>query len=360
MKIEKVQSTMCVLFVIGLVLTACSGSAQLAAPTATIAAKATATTPPKPTATLPKPTAIPTPTLPKMGEYKHPSNSFSISAPADWTVAENTGYVLLSSPDQKAFVEIFAENTGNALNAEQFTNIINTFEFNMFSPLKNYAEASRDVQADKGYAIVAKSLDINAVPFFAGTIYDQKGKVLYVENFYVAVSAGNQYGPIQTAMKDSFKPNPAYAEDLTAFTSAPFTYTDPNNLYNLAIPSLWTNTDVNKNGSVITYTSPDSNGYIMLVKKDLGKTVTRVLADSTALELLKVMQSDMRVSKTEVLKNGSIQMIWAPKSGGLQGVSIYKWSGTTWFFLTWMANTGFEALYGPVFNQSIGSYQIPE
>ena len=53
-------------------------------------------------------------------------------------------------------------------------------------------------------------------------------------------------------------------------------------------------------------------------------------------------------------------MTWAPKSGGLQGVSIYKWSGTTWFFLTWMANTGFENLYGPVFNQSIASYQIPE
>jgi hypothetical protein len=363
MKKEKIIISIVSLFIIGLVLGACSGASTPAAPTATIAVKAPTTiSQPTVTPTPLIPTLTPTPALPAMKEYKHPSNSFSISVPADWTIAENSGYVFLSSPDQKAFVEIFAENTGNALNADTFTNTINAFEFNALSHLKNYNEAKRDIQTDSGYAIIAKSLDINAVPFVAVTKYEQKGKVLFIENFYLEASIAEANGPLIKAIMDSFKSNPAYAEDLAPFTSAIFDFIDPDNLYSLIIPSLWTKNDVNKDGNVITYSSPDNNAFIMLVKVDLGKKVIRTLADSTTLEFLKNISTnkDTRVSKMEILKNGSIQMTWSPKSGGLQGLSIYKWSGTTWFILTWMANTGFEALYGPVFNQSIGSYQIPE
>jgi hypothetical protein len=335
----------------GLILAACGGAAQTAVPTATTAVIAPTTTP--------NPTTIPTPALPKMVEYKHPSNSFSISVPADWTKSENSGYVLFSSPDQKAAVELLAGNTINTLDADTFTKTINSFEFNVFSPNKNYKETKRDVQADKGYAVISKTLDVNTAPIQIATIYELKGKVMYIESYYSAVSAVNSSGPIFTALDNSFKSDPAYAEDLPPFTSAVIVYTEPNNFYSLGVPSLWTYDDPNKNGSVITYTSPDTNGIIMLVEIDFKKTVTRTIADTRALEMLKSMYNDVRISKTEVLKNGSIQMTWAPKSGGVVGLSIYKWNGTVWYMMTWMANVGFEVLYGPVFNQSMASYQIP-
>ncbi len=347
--------TISTLLVMGLLLAACSSSVQ----TVVVTATAAPTTIIVPTATA-KPTTQPPPALPKMVEYKHPSNSFSISAPADWALTEKSGYALFLSPDQTGFVEILAENTIETLSAEAFTNAINALEFNVYSGYKNYKETKRDLQADKGYAIVTKTLDANMVPFQVATIYEQKEKALYVESYYSAVSAVNATGPIFTAMDNSFKSNPAYVADLSPFTSAPFSYTDPNNLYSLLIPSMWKFEDAKQNGSVITFTSPDSNGIIMLVKIDMGKTVTRAIADTQALDMLKAMFNDTRVAKTEVLNNGSIQMSWAPKSGGLQGLSIYKWSGTKWYFLTWMANAGFEGVYGPVFDQSIGSYKIPE
>ena len=349
MKKEKTIKTLGTLLFIGLVLAACGG----VAPTATLAVS-TPTAPPQPT-------AIPTPALPAMKIYKDLSNSFSISVPVDWTLEEGYGYgnVILNSPDQNAYVNLLAVNTVIALNADAFTKIINAFELNIFSRNKNYAETKREVQADKGYAIITKTLDINTVPFQISTQYEQKGKVLYVESYYSAVSSASQYGPILNAMDNSFKSNPAYAEDLSPFTSAPFIYTDPDNLYSLFIPSLWTFTDANKDGRVIAYTSPDDYAIIMLVKYDLGKAVTRALADSNALKILKGIASDSLVSKTETLKNGSIQKTWASKSAGLQGVSIYKWSGTTWFFISWVHNTALKKSYGPVVDQSIASYKIP-
>jgi hypothetical protein len=347
--------TICTLLVMGLLLAACSASVQTVVVTATTAPTAIII----PTATS-KPTIQPTPALPKMVVYTHPSNSFTISVPEDWTKTENNGYVLLSSTDQSAFVELAAENTNIPLSAEAFTSTINAFEYNVFSPNKNYKEASRDVQVDKGYGLIGKTLDINKIPFRALTIYMQEKNALYIQSYYSTESAKDDSAPILKAMSESFKTNTAYITDLSPFTSYPITFTDPNNLFSLWVPSLWKFEDTKQNGSVLTYTSPDSNGIIMLVKIDMGKTVTRTLADTTALEFLKSIFSDNRVAKTEVLKNGSIQMSWAPKSGGVQGLSIYKWSGTYWYFLTWMANAGFETVYGPVFNQSIGSYTIPE
>ena len=350
MKKEKTIKTICTLFIIGLILTACGGAAQPAAPTATMVVN-TPTAPPQPT-------TIPSPALPTMKEYTNPSKSFSISVPVDWTSSENTGYVFLSSPDQNAFVELLAENTISPLDADAFTKTINAFEYNIFSHEKNYVEIKREVQA--GYAIISKTLDAKTIPFRAITIYEQKGKVLFVQSYYSAVSAASQSAPIVTAMANSFKSNLANAETLSPFASALITYTDPDNLYHLKIPSLWTYNDVNKNGEIIIYTSPDTNAFILLAKKDLGQTVTRDLADSKALDLLKLMYADVLVSNTETLENGSIRITWAPKAGGLQGITIYKWKGTIWYGLTWEFNAGSETNYVPVLNQSIVSFQVSE
>ena len=309
--------------------------------------------------TPPQLTPMPTAALPVMKVYEHPSNSFSISVPTDWTESENKGFVLLYSPDHTAQVELLVENTANTLDTDAFTKVINAFEFNIYSSINNYKETQREVQGDRGYAIITKTMDLDTVPYQASTIYEQKGKVLYIESYYTTVSDTGKSGPLFTAMGNSFKTNSASAEELSPFTSAPFPYTDPGNLYRLLIPLLWTYDDVNKNGSVISYTSPDDNALIRLYKKDLGKTTTRALADSNALEQLKAIASDARVSKTETLKNGSLKMTWASKSANLQGTSIYQWSGTKWFFLTWMVNGGFENIYAPAFNQSIASFETP-
>lgn len=307
-----------------------------------------------------QPTPTPTASPSTLKEYVHPSNTFSLLVPSDWKATENTSYVLFSSPDQTAFVEIFAENTFKALTGEQFSKVVNSFERNVYSGNKNYKETKREQQTDKGYAIISKTFDVNKVPFQCSTIYEIKENALYVESYFSAASATAKTGPIFTSMDNSFKSNPAYADDLEPFTSGPFTYIDPDNLFSVMAPSLWLYEDSNKDGSVISFKSPDENAVIMLVKINTGKTVTRAIADTKNLEFLKALFSDVRIDKTEVLPNGSIILSWAPKSGGLQGASIYKWNGKVWFTLLWMTNTGFEKTYGPAFSQSMESYALPK
>lgn len=306
-----------------------------------------------------QPSSTPASSPSSMKEYIHPSNTFSLMVPSDWKTTENTGYVLFSAADGNAHVEIFAENTVNALTNDQFSKTIDALETNVFSVNKNYKETKREIQSDKGYAIISKTFDVNKVPFQCSTIYEIKEKGLYVESYYSAVSAVDKMGPLFTQMDTSFKSNPAYLTDLDPFTSGPATYTDSDNLFSILVPAIWTPKYQN-GGAVVTFASPDDNAYVILVKENEGKTVTRGMADKRTLELLKKFSSDVRIDKTTVLENGSILMSWAPKSGGLQAATIYKWSGKMWFALTWMVNSGFEKIYSPAFNQSMDSYTLPE
>lgn len=308
-------------------------------------------------------TATPLPAQPAFKEYVHPSNTFSIQIPTDWIVSESdetAGYAMFTAPDSTAIVEIFAENTIETLTAEQFSKAIDAAEFNIFSKAKNFKETKREIQSNKGYAIISKTFDINKVPFQCSTIYEIKEKGLYVESYYSAVSAVAKTGPIFTTMDNSFKSNPSYLEDIAPFTSGLSSFADQDEFYRLLVPALWTYEDKKKDGTVITLASPDDNAYVMLVKENQGKTVTRAMADKRTLDFLKALFSDVRIEKTEVLANGSIMMLWAPKSGGLQAASIYKWNGKFWFILTWMVNSGFEKTYSATFNKSMESLSIPE
>jgi hypothetical protein len=306
-----------------------------------------------------QPTSTPASSPSTMKEYDHPSNTFSLTVPSNWEASENKGYVLFIAPDGSGYVEIFAENTVNTLTSDQFSKVIDALEANVFSVNKNYKETKREIQTDKGTAIISKTFDVNKVPFQCSTIYEIKEKGLYVESYYSAVNAVATTGPLFTQMDTSFKSNPAYLTDLEPFTSGPATYADADGLFSILVPAIWT-PDIQNGGAVVTFASPDQNAYVMLVKEDQGKTVTRAMADKRTLDFLKKLYSDVRIDKTTVHANGSILMSWAPKSGGLQAASIYKWSGKMWFALTWMVNSGFEKIYGPAFNQSMDSYTLPK
>jgi hypothetical protein len=362
MKQNAIQKYIVLSIILALFLSGCGATISIKSNTpATITptTKPAATAIIVPTAT-PKPTIEPTPALPKMVVYTHPSNSFSISVPADWTKSENSGYVFLSSPDQSASVELAAENTNTPLSAEAFTKAINAFEFNVFARNKNYKEASRDVQVDKGVGYIGKTLDLNKIPYRVMTVYTQVDNALYIQSYYATESTAETSAPLLKAMIESFKTNIAYIADLPPFTSYPIIYSDPNNFFSLWVPSIWTYEDTQKDGSVIAYSAPDNTAAIMLIKLNMGETVTRTAADTNSLVFLRTLYKDVRIAKTAVLKNGSIQMTWGSKSGKMQGECIYKWNGTYQYFLIWMTGDSFVSVYAPVFNQSISSYVIPE
>jgi hypothetical protein len=302
---------------------------------------------------------------PSLKEYSHISNSFSLSYPADWKLTEYATSASIISPDQSEYISIFVLNTGNELDATLFTNFVNAYEVNNFSAIINYKETKRDIQPDKNYALVTKTLDINKIPSVATTQYEKKGKVIYIENYIIAVSAISKWSSVFTQVVNSFKSNPAYAENWTPYTTSLLTYHGVNNLFTINIPTTWKfQKDLNGVIGQDISISPDGNGYVMIQEHDLGKEVTRPVADAEALRLVKDMDENARIAHIDTFKDGTkedtIQWTWAPQNGRFQAVSLHKGNGTVFYMITFVIGKGYTNIYGPTMNDLMKTYTVPQ
>jgi len=313
-----------------------------------------------------QPTVAPTATVqPALKEYTSKSNSFSVSYPADWNTTENLSSVTFNSTDKSEYISIVAVNTGTELDATSFTNFINANEAMSFAVNKNYKETKREIQPDNNGAMVSKTLDINQIPSQAATQYVKIGKVIYIKTYIASVSAASQWVDAFTQVDNTFKSNPAYAEDFIPYTTFSLPYHDPRNLFTINIPFSWTykNSSTNAFTSVASI-SPDGHAAIIIQEEDLGHEVTRPVGDAEALRLIKLMFENTRIAHIETLKDdtkdGTIQWSWAPQNGLSQEVSLHKGIGNVFYMITFMIDKGFD-FYQSTMNDFItNSYKVAQ
>ena len=291
-------------------------------------------------------------------QYTHKSNSFSLSYPADWVLTEDVGAASMLAPDKSGEIVITAINTGNALDATQFTNFVSAYEANAFAAMKNYKETKRDIQSDKNYAQVTKTLDISQIPYKISTLYERKDKVIYIETYLTAASAVAKIGPLFTQVDNSFKSIPVAAANLNPYSTSLFPYPYLTNLFSIGLPYTWKFEHHEVNGVVADVsTSPDQNAVVVIQDKDLGKEVTSAVADAEAANNLKVLSPTATVAHVEPLQNGTIQWSWAPQDGSTQAVSFYKGKGNDFYMITFMFNKGFN-IYEATMNDIMGTYKV--
>ena len=313
-----------------------------------------------------QPTVGPTATVqPALKEYTSKSNSFSVNYPADWTLAESPGWVSFISTDKSGIILIAAVNTGTELDATAFTNFVSTYETNAWAAMKNYKEIKRDIQPDNNSALVSKTLDYNQIPSIVATSYIKSGKVIYFQTYMSSVSAASQWGPVFTQVVNSFKSNPAYAEDLIPYTTVNMPYNDPKNLFSIVVPATWTYKDLSTNtlngGASI---SPDGHAIVVIQEENLGQEVTRPVGDAEALRLIKKMHEEDRITHIDTLKDGTkdgtIQWIWAAQNGSVQAVSLHKGIGNEFFMVTFLIDKGFDFYQSTMNDLMTNTYKIAQ
>ena len=295
-------------------------------------------------------------------EYTHKSNIFSLSYPADWVLTEDIGAASMLAPDKSGEIVITAINTSSALDNTQFTDFVNAYEANAFAAMKNYKETKRDIQSDKNYAQVTKTLDISQIPYQISTLYERKGAAIYIETYLTASSAVAKIGPLFTQVDNTFKSNPDYVADLNPYSTSLFAYPYLTNLFSIGIPYTWNfvhNENTTTGIIADVSTSPDGNAIVVIQDKDLGKKVTQPITDAEALKNLKVLSPTARIAHIDPLKDGTIQWSWAPQDGSAQAVSFYKGNGTNFYMITFLFNKGFD-VYKATMNDMMNTYTVPQ
>ncbi len=154
-------------------------------------------------------------------------------------------------------------------------------------------------------------------------------------------------------------------------TSGFTTFTDPNNDFQIDIPSNWTHKSKSAEDHYWdTFTSPDGGAvvenYTYLKATSAGGTPwTDAEMKKYALEVLDQYYSntgkpgDIEVTEVKPQSDGSVRLAWDSKGGGYSGLSYYELRGTKFLLFTVDWGNGYKDQYIDTLNKVIESYRVP-
>jgi hypothetical protein len=328
------------------------------------------TSEPEPTAELPKP-ALPTqgaaPAGPAPFEidsnvYEHPSGIFSFNPPVGWSMDESDSDLLMVAPDNTGSLYLSATNTGVELDMESLDNFIQAREANFFSGRDEYTQQDYQIYED-ATAVTKKTFLFDNIPQYVFTIYLARGPAVFAFDFWADEDLAEAYNQPFLDVANTIIYDGNMAANLPLYNYV-YTYSDPNGLFEFEVPSSWTYAyDEGENVYTDTFTSPDNHAVIQNITYDDGTEISKSVAGQFALNLLNMVYTDgandIKITGDKVQPDGSERLTWESRSGGFSGISFFETRGTTFLMLSWLADSGFEEVYGPVFDGTLASYTVP-
>ena len=147
------------------------------------------------------------------------------------------------------------------------------------------------------------------------------------------------------------------------------TFTDENNLLAFDVPGDWSYEQLTGDYNYIDrITSPDGSAVIDSLVYNDGSAFTGKDNGKFALQLLNQFYSntgkegDIRISKDEMMPDGSEKLTWTSKGGGYSGVSFFELRGndrmTFLMFTLYFSNDADQAVLD-VLDSAIATYVIP-
>ena len=352
---------------------ACSVGSSATATEAPTKESSLPTSAPKPTSEPPK-AALPTqdssqasaaPFEIDSNVYTHPSGTFSFNPPVGWTSEESRSGVVFTSPDDVGMLDFGVTNTGEQLDSTALEAFVKASEANYFATYSNYNQDQYSFDPSTNSALVSKSLTTsNRGDQKAFTFYIQDGVAVYFFDFWVNADSASDYKNAYADVLSTIKTNGNSAASLPIY-SFTYTYTDPNGLFQFDVPLAWTY-DYNEGKNIYsdTFTSPDGQSLIENVTYDDGTPTSKAQAGDLALQLLNKAYTnganDIKITGDKVQNDGSERLTWTSRQGGYSGQSFFETRGTTFLMLSWVVAGGYEEMFGPVFDNTLATYSIPQ
>ena len=145
------------------------------------------------------------------------------------------------------------------------------------------------------------------------------------------------------------------------------TFTDPNNYYQIDLPSDWKHTQSKGDHYYIdTFTSQDSKAVVENIAYDDGTAFNGTDNGKFALQILNQNYSstgkmgDIRVTDDSIQQDGSERLTWTSKAGGYSGLSYFEIRNkTTFLMFTVDWGNDSQSTYIDTLDKVVSSYRLP-
>lgn len=345
-----------------LVSLACAGGGLLSTPTAVPTPIPPTAVPPTATATQPAPVLTGGPFEIDPVLYTHPSGAFSLYPPLGWSADEGDGDVLFLSPDNVGAIYAAITNTGYQLDSSAFSRFVDATEINFFGRREQYQVVDTATGDGGKNIVVQKTFLFNGVPQEVITLYRQVEAVVYSFDFWVEEDKFEAYSDAYLTVAANIQFNPSAAASLSKYSFI-YTFTGPENLFTIDVPSAWLYSQSTEleDTTIDTFTAPDGKAFIENIAVDDGTTRDPALTQGSALSLINYKYSnganDIVVSEEIPQDDGSIRLTWTSAASGLYGQTFYEVrNGTTLLLFTVAFDGTLSDVYLDVVNYTVSTY----
>ena len=292
--------------------------------------------------------------------YVHSSATFALNPPVGWELEEYDSGATWTDPSGEGRIEVFVNTTGYQLEADAVENLIAANVQNYLGLYDNYQALDRSID-NFGAIVVTQSLEDDGTLYRVTTIYYQEKDVIYEVDFWASVDRYGDFAPSFDRIWQEMGVDSGQASASIEPYSDSYTFTDPTGLFEFDVPYLWRyETSTDTYSVVDKFIAPDASAFVDNIKYDDGSQISKSLAGAFALDLLhQFYAADIKITDDKVQSDGSERLAWFSQSASYSGTSFFETRGTTFLMLTYVSNDTMTAIYSPVFDKVLATYQVP-
>jgi len=289
--------------------------------------------------------------------YTHPSGAFSTAYPSGWVIDESPFGVSFTSPDGLAWYSINFTNTGTLLNQIGIEAFADAMIENWYGNFGNFeiTTLERKPTPDQVGLLLAQQVLLPGGVFNIVSVFRSEGNIVYVLDFFVEASVGEQYQDL-LAYGNTVAVNPEAVGGNPLYEFS-YSYGDLENLYKFKIPYAWST--IEETGAV-QFKPPDGSGTIFAAKASSPQALTTEERTDLALQFMgNSIGGEVTITDQKTLATGGEQYVFTTASGDAYSVMIIEQLlETTYLLFGLISRIDFASVHGAVFDTALSTLQM--
>jgi hypothetical protein len=296
---------------------------------------------------------------------------FSFKPPSGWDITEGEFAVSVTDPESGISFYVGAINAGIQLDAQSFENFVIATDSFYYASAENYKQVSYTADSAQNLFEIENTYTSEAKTNYADSIYFLDGQALYIIEIIGSnelIQDDNRFRDIYNTFYETIELSSDVTLSIPIYQPS-WTFVGPNRTMSISVPIGWTylldDRQTYTDSVIETLTSPDSNALIENISVVDGNSYTMGNAGQIALFLLNDRYSsggtDIRVSDTKILGDGSEFWTWTSTKGGYSGTTNFELrdGGKQILLLSFVSSNATVDVYFPLFDRVLASYAIP-
>lgn len=291
--------------------------------------------------------------------YISPSEAFNIYLPENWNCSETGDFrVDCYNADNSAALMVRVVATGYELLQEDFVSLTQAEMVSTFEELKAYTELSQDIL--EGSVIIESTWREGEVFWQGIDRFVRSGPAVYYLRVASVQDNFEDYRELFNEVLQKVELNESAISNVDLYASRK-EYESRQLIFTIDVPTSWTEfVDISsiQNTVVSGFLSPDKKASVQVAIYSKGSHISLDFKGSKTLDVMRDLYGwDLRADVDKVEPDGRERLEWYGEQKDINGITYFDSLNTSIFIVSAVWEDTTEALYKPVLQEILDSFE---